>query len=99
MALGDLDGIGRIGVRRLRSRGGGDFQTKLLQLFGADGGRRVAEKVRALLGLRKRNDVADGIVTGQEHGDAVQAEGQSAVRGGAVREGLQEKTEPFLRLL
>ena len=51
------------------------------------------------MSLRKGDHVPDRILARQEHHDPVEAEGDPAVRRGAVLQRLQEKAKPVLRLL
>ena len=48
-------------------------------------------------GLGKRDDVAERVRVRQQHHDAVQPEGEPAVRRGAGAEPLQQEAEPLLR--
>src|SRR3989304_3555749 len=80
------------------SRGdGGDVN--LVQLPRIDRCRRAGHRVGAGGRLGKGDAVADGLLPCHEHDQPVEAQGDSAVRRGAVAERLQEETEAFLSLL
>ena len=51
--------------------------------------RRIRHEIGSLGGLRERNHIADVVGAGQQHDEPVQPEGDAAVRGGAVVQGLE----------
>ena len=57
------------------------------------------QRVDAAAGLRERDDLTDGIHAGEERGDAVPAECDSAVRRRTEGEGVEEEAELLLRLV
>ena len=61
-------------------------------LFG-DRGRGVRHQVGAARGLGEGDDFADGGFPGQDHHQAIEAQGDSTVRRRAVFERVQEITE------
>src|SRR4029453_17439838 len=71
-------------------------EADLGELGGGDGGGGAGEGVGAGLGLGEGDDLADGGGAGQEHVEAVEAEGEAAVRGGAEGEALEEEPEAVL---
>src|SRR5690349_22735263 len=72
---------------------------ELAQLLLVDRRRRVHEQILGALRLRESDDVADRFGARHHGDDAVQAEGDAAVRGRAVLERLQQEPELLLRLL
>src|SRR6267378_675198 len=71
---------------------------QLAQLLLVDRRRSVREQVLRTLGLGKGDHVADGFRAGHHRDDAVQAEGDAAVRRRAVLERFQQEAEFLLRL-
>ena len=61
---------------------------QLIKLFLLDSGRCVHHDVLGVLVHREGNDLADGIFTGEQHDHAVDARGDTSVRGRAVAEGI-----------
>ena len=68
-----------------------DAEVPQLLLGGASGA--IGHQVLSLLGLGKGNDVPDAFSPGENGNHAVQAEGDSPVRGGAVGKGFQHVAE------
>src|SRR5258708_20358242 len=72
---------------------------QLAQLILVHGRRSVREQVLRALRLGEGDDVADGFGAGHHGDDAVQSEGDAAVRRRAVLQRLQEEAAFLLRLL
>src|SRR5262249_42349182 len=66
---------------------------QLRQLRLADGCRRVHHQVDGLGGLGERDDLAQALGAGQEHGNAVQAQSDASMWRRAVLQRLQEEAE------
>ncbi len=62
----------------------------------ADRGGGVDHEVDGLGGLGEGDDFAEAGCAGEDHDDAVEAEGDAAVRGRAVLEGVEEEAEAGL---
>jgi gas vesicle protein len=60
------------------------------------GRRRVGHRIRARLGLRERDHLADRVLAGQQHHDAVEARRDPAVGRDAVAEPAQQEPELLL---
>src|SRR3954464_1134088 len=84
---------------RLQGRLGPGVHAGLLALLVGDRRRRRGERVVATAGLGEGDDLADGVRPRQQRADAVPAEGDAAVRRGAVREGLEQEAELLLGVL
>ena len=76
-----------------------DDDAQLADLVVADGRGRAAHEVGRAGRLGEGDHVADGRLPGQDHHDAVEAQGDAAVGRRPVLEGLQEEPEALLRLL
>ena len=84
--------------RPLRDAGDGlasgdDPQIELAELLVAYGGGGVDHEVDGLGRLGEGDDFAERGCAGEDHHDAVEAEGDAAVRGGAVLECVEEEAE------
>src|SRR6476620_1109125 len=86
---GRLPGLLRFGVRF-------GVDTRLLALLRGDRRGRVGQRVDTAAGLRERDDLADGVLTGQQRSDAIPAERDTAVRRRAKGEGVQQESELVL---
>ena len=98
-------------TRFIRTSGGAAMQSELSiyfritttprspNLLVADGRGRAAHQVGRAGRLGERDHVPDGRFPGQDHDDAVEAEGDAAVGRSPVLEGLEEEAEALLRLL
>ena len=75
----------------------GGLDVEFAELLEFDLAGRVGHEVGALVVLREGDDLADAVLAGGEHGDAVEAEGEAAVRRGAEAEGVEDVAE-FLGL-
>src|SRR5699024_6313970 len=64
-----------------------------------DRGRGLGQRMEAAAGLREGDDFAGRVATGGPGHYAVPAEGDSAVRGSAVLEGVEKEAELIRRLL
>src|SRR5690606_6938343 len=73
--------------------------TGLAPLLRRDGRRRLRERVVAATGLREGDDLADRLGAREERDDPVPAEGDAAVRRGAVGERVEQEAELLPRLL
>ena len=71
----------------------------LLALLRGDRRGRVGQRVDAAAGLRERDDLADRVLAGQQRGDAIPAERDTAVRRRAEGEGVQQESELLLGLV
>ena len=71
---------------------------QLAQLLVADDAGSVRERARGLLGLGEGDHIADGFRAGQDGADAVNAEGDTAVRRCTELERFQQKPEFGVRL-
>src|ERR1700691_4961657 len=63
------------------------------QLRLADLGRGIGERAGSRLGFWKRNDVADALGAGHQHGDPVQSERNAAVWWRAKAQRIEQKAE------
>src|SRR2546423_12972412 len=70
--------------------------SQFLQLGVADRGGRVDHEVDGFGSFRKWDDFAQAVGTGKEHDDAVEAQGNTAVRRRAVLEGVEKEAEARL---
>ncbi len=77
----------------------GDAEVEFAELEVADGGGGVDHEVDGLGGLGEGDDFAEGGCAGEDHDDAVEAEGDAAVGRGAVLEGVEEEAEAGLGFL
>src|SRR5574341_1112160 len=75
-----------------------ELDPQLLELIRSHRGWRIGQRTLRFLGLRERNDVADGVRAGEQHEEPVEAKGDATVGRGPAREGLEEKTECWLGL-
>ena len=82
-----------------RSFCGSGVHAGLLALLGADRRRSRGQRVEAAPALRERDHLADRVAAGQQRADPVPAEGDAAVRRGAVLEGVEQEAELLLRLV
>ncbi len=73
-----------------------DLQAEVAELGVADRCGGVDHEVDGFGGLGKGDDLAQAGGAGEDHDDAVQAEGDAAVRGGAVFEGVEEEAEALV---
>ncbi len=69
------------------------------ELLGVDDVGRGGHQLGRLLRLGERDHVAQRVGAGQEHGEAVQAERDAAVRRRAVAQRLEQEAEAALRLV
>src|SRR3990167_7239726 len=72
---------------------------QLSQLLGIDAAGSAGHQVGGPLRLGEGDAIADAVQSGEEHHQAVDPQGDAAVRRGAVLQGLQEEAEPLLGLL
>src|SRR5712691_11664793 len=72
-----------------------DTDSQLIQLRRVHRRRRLAHEVLRPCRLRECDDLAERLAARHQHHDAVEAEGDAAVRRGAVAKGFQEKAEAF----
>src|ERR1700752_3201064 len=72
---------------------------QLTQLLVIDRARRMREQVLRALGLGEGDHVADRIGLGHQRHQAIQAEGQAAMRRGAVLERVEQEAELGLRFV
>src|SRR5262249_47821344 len=72
---------------------------QLPQLPRIDGRRRAGHEVDGLCRFGKRDDVADRALRCKDGDNAIEAERDAAVRRRAVLEGIQEESEPQLRVI
>ena len=79
-----------------RSAPGDGLEAKLAELLVADGGRCVDHEVDGFGGFGEGDDFAEGLGSGEDHDDAVEAEGDAAVRRCAVLERVEEEAEAGL---
>jgi hypothetical protein len=91
---GRLSLLGRGGLLGLG--GEVEFDVGFAELFFVEGGGGAAHEVGAGLGFGEGDDVADVGGAAEEHDDAVDAEGEAAVGGGAELEGVEEEAEAAL---
>src|SRR6266540_1980822 len=70
---------------------------QLAQLFLLHGRRGMREQILRALRLGERDDVADGFGARHHGDDAIEAEGNAAVRRRAILQRLQQKPEFLLR--
>src|SRR5579883_337713 len=75
------------------------LQMEFFQLFFVDGRGRVHEQVNGGLRLGEGDDFANILLVGQQHDQAVDAQGNAAVWGRAVLEGFEHVTELLPDLL
>src|SRR5258706_11534609 len=76
-----------------------ELDAELTQLARLDRTRRLGHEIVRLLCLRKRDDVADRLLTGEEHRQPIESEGESPVRRRAGGERLEQEAELRLRLV
>ena len=69
------------------------------QLLAVHISRGICHYTVGALGLGEGDHVADGLGTGHQHHQAIQAEGQPGVRGRAVLQGIEQEAEFLLCLL
>ncbi len=74
-----------------------DAKVQVAKLEVGDGSGGVDHEVDGLGGLGEGDDFAEAGGAGEDHDDAVEAQGDAAVGWGAVFEGVQEKTEALVR--
>ena len=70
-----------------------NLDTQLVELFLADGRRRLAHHIATRVVLRESNEVANRVGTGKDRAQAVEAEGQTGVWRCAVGEGIHQEAE------
>ncbi len=87
----------RTGGPRLAA--GGDADVEFFQLLLGDGGGRVGHEVDGFGGFGEGDDFAQAGRAGEQHDDAVEAEGDAAVRRRAVFERVEEEAEAACALL
>ena len=71
---------------------------QLGELLAGDRAWRVGERAGGLLGFGEGDHVADGAGSGEQHHQAVEAEGNAAVRGRAEFKSAEQEAELLLRL-
>src|SRR5262249_44216106 len=76
-----------------------DGDAELVELDGVDFGRRFGHQILGFGGFGEGDDFADGSFAGEEHDDAVDAEGDAAVRWRAISQCVKEKAEAAAQLL
>src|SRR5690242_12277427 len=76
-----------------------DLQRQLVELLLVHRRRRACQWVCLARSLRKRDYLSDAVAVSQHRDYAVDAEGNSAVRRGAVLEGVEEEAEALLGLV
>src|SRR5665213_1088738 len=76
-----------------------DPQVEVSELLVGDGCWGIDHEVDGFGGLGEGDDFAERGGAGEDHDDAVEAEGDAAVRGGAVFERVEEEAETGLRFL
>src|SRR5579883_1414906 len=76
-----------------------DLQMKLTQLFLIDRGGCVHEEVEGALGFGEGDDLTNALLIGAEHDQAIEAQGDSAVRGCAVFKSFEHMPELLFDLL
>lgn len=76
----------------------GGLDVEFAELFEVDVGGAVGHEVDGFVVFREGDDFADAVLATGEHGDAVEAEGEAAVRWGAKAEGVEEVGELLLLL-
>ena len=74
----------------------GALDVDLAELLEVDFGGAVRHEVGAFVIFGEGDDFADAVFAADEHGDAVEAEGEAAVGRGAEAEGVEEVAEFFL---
>src|SRR4051812_35847460 len=74
-----------------------NFNSQIAELKRGNDGGSVGHEVQAFLRLGEGDHIPDGRFTGQERHEAVQTQGKTAVRRGAVGEGFQQEAELELR--
>lgn len=74
------------------------LQAKFVELRLVDIARCVEHHVAAVVVFREGDVVADRLRTSEERAEPVETEGQTAVRGCAVLEGVHQEAETLLRL-
>src|SRR6266496_3578093 len=82
-----------VGQPSLRFVRGAQTNVQLAQLFLVGGRRSVREQVLCTLRLRKSDDVADRLGARHQSDDAIQAEGDAAVRRRAVLKRIEQESE------
>ena len=95
--------VGKQGPSFTAARGsilalGSDGDPQVAQLRVADWGGGVDHQIDRAGGFGEGNDFAQAFGSGDDHDDAVEAEGDAAVRRRAVFEGFEEKSEAGLGL-
>src|SRR5215471_10107256 len=75
-----------------------DLDSKIPELTAIDRSGRISQRARALLGLRKRNDLTDGVVPGQRGCQPIESEGDAAHRRGAKLQRVKQEAEAGPRL-
>src|SRR5215213_1650874 len=76
-----------------------NVDSSLFALVRSDRRWSIGEWIHATAGLRKGDDVTDGVGSGQQSADAVPSKSDPAVRRRAVVERLQQEAELFLCLV
>ena len=71
---------------------------ELAQLGVVDRARRLGEQTGGFLRFRKGDDVTDALLFGEQHDEAVETDGEAAVRRSTEFEGVEEEPELFMRL-
>ena len=74
----------------------GQLDVDVAQLLVVHGGRRVHHQVHGFLRLGEGDDVADAVTAGQQHDEAVGADGEAAVRRRAVFQRADQVAEAAL---
>ena len=70
-----------------------EFEVEVFELIFGDLGGGIGEGADGLLGFGKGNHVTDGVQTGQDHGETIEAKGNTSMGRRTILQGLQEKSE------